>query len=110
MATREELQVAVVKAQAALNDANAALEGFNDLIDNHTYLTLDEAIFGVEDYLRDKAHEDCKGSYNCGLDEYVLDFKVEDVVYTGTLACEYNRHDKTYYYVDETDFTYKVKD
>lgn len=38
---------------------------------------------------------------------YEQEFIVSGVRYLGTLECEYNRHDKTYYYVEDAKFSYK---
>lgn len=55
--------------------------------------------------LEAEAHSDCEGSYNCGNPQYTQQFYVNDVLYEGVLDVEYNRHDKTYYYIEETNFT-----
>ena len=55
------------------------------------------------------AFEDCEGAGNCGMDKYTQEFIVGDMHYIATLTVEYNRHDKTYYYIDETDFTVTPK-
>ena len=57
----------------------------------------------IKETLQDKAHNDCEGSYNRGNDEYTQEYQLidSDVVYLGKIEVEYNRHDKTYYFVDE---------
>lgn len=65
---------------------------------------LDFASAKIEDVLHDRAAQDCEGSYNCGLDKYEQYFMVGDKTYKGILEVEYNRHDKTYYYIDGTNF------
>jgi hypothetical protein len=50
------------------------------------------------------ARDACEGSYCFGDDEYTQDFYVGDDLYRATLTVEYNRHDKTYYYVDGDEF------
>ena len=61
----------------------------------------------INGMLEDLAGSDCEGSYNCGNPQYIQQFYVNDVLYEGILDVEYNRHDKTYYYVEETNFTVK---
>lgn len=107
MATKEELTLSVKTAQAALDAAKSALEAFESSPENHAYDSLDRAKEELYDYLRDKACEDCEGSYNCGSDEYEQEFSVSGERYLATLEVEYNRHDKTYYYVEEA--TLKVE-
>jgi hypothetical protein len=107
MKTREQLELAVKAALDNLNIANQELVAFDDSIDNHTYDTIEDAENSVIDYLLYKAGEDCEGSYNYGDPEYTLEFMVGDQKYIGTLSIEYNRYDKTYYYIDGYDFEYK---
>ncbi|EJO27457.1 hypothetical protein QWC_31731 [Achromobacter marplatensis] len=66
---------------------------------------MEDAEGEVEEMLRGRAHEDCEGSYNCGAEVYDQEFMVDGVKYVGTLKCEYNRHDKTYYYLEEAEFS-----
>ena len=62
------------------------------------------ALKDLEDYIYDVAYEwasrDCEGSHNCGNDSYLVSFKVGDKIYTVDVGFSYNRHDKTYYYVE----------
>ncbi|MCY9737481.1 nicotinate phosphoribosyltransferase [Paenibacillus alvei] len=51
----------------------------------------------------DEATEACAGRHCMGDSEYVKEFKVGDKYYRATYEVEYNRHDKTYYYVDGID-------
>ena len=62
--------------------------------------TIEEAVHTVEDEHHRKAHEDCEGSYNMGDDVYTSLVQVGDKYYNLSTEFEYNRHSKTYYYVD----------
>ena len=108
MSTKEELQAAVEAAEQALAAAQQAVAKFDELPENNMYATLDDAAADLEDKLRDLAHEDCEGAGNCGMPTYTREFIVDGLKYVGTLKVEYNRHDKTYYYIDEADFSYKA--
>jgi len=101
----EELNEAVSTAQEALELAQSDL--FNYLVkpENNTFTDLEVASGTIEGKLYSRADEACEGSYSRGQDEYVQLFYVNDVLYKGTLEVEYNRHDKTYYYIDETEFS-----
>jgi len=105
MTELEELNKAVSKAQEAL--VVAELDLFDYLIkpENNTFTDLEVASNTIEDKLINRAQEACEGSYCRGLDQYVQLFYVNDVLYSGTLEVEYNRHAKTYYYIDGTDFS-----
>ena len=68
----------------------------------------DGEIENLEDYIYDTAYEwasnDCEGSYNCGAEEYTVKFKVNDKLFKVNVGFSYNRHDKTYYYVERQGF------
>lgn len=66
------------------------------------YETLDEAIVEVNDAHFNQAHEDCEGAHNIGSDSYesVVYVKSEAKYYELQTKFSYNRHDKTYYYID----------
>lgn len=108
--TREMLDAAVQAAQNQLNAASLALTEFIALPQNNVFESLEEAVSAIEGRLENQAHADCEGSHNRGEDVYEQEFIVGDIRYLGKLKCEYNRHDKTYYYVEESEFTYEPID
>jgi len=111
MTELEELNKAVSKAQDVLELAQSDLFEYLTKPENNTFTDLEVASDTIQGKLEDRASNDCEGSYCRGNDEYVQLFYVNDVLYSGTLEVEYNRHDKTYYYIDGTDFTVEeVKD
>lgn len=99
----------IADLQKQLDAANAEYYALSTSVENNVYANLEFALAAMEKMMRNEAHEDCEGSYNCGAEKYTRDFKVDDVIYTATLKVEYNRHDKTYYYVDGATFSYKEK-
>lgn len=107
MTTKQELELSVSNAKAALATAEASLQAFNDAPENNRFDNLDDALSHVEDDLRQQAFDDCQGAYNCGADSYSKEFYVGETLYRGTAEFEYNRHDKTYYYIDGCTFTYE---
>lgn len=54
----------------------------------------------IYEIARDWANDDCEGSHNCGNDFYIVSFKFGDKIYEVEVGFSYNRHDKTYYYVE----------
>jgi DNA helicase IV len=100
----KDLELKVKQAQAALDEAVKTLEEAKSLPENNVFDDLEFASAKIEDTLLDKASEDCEGAYNCGLEQYTQLFYVQGELYKGILKVEYNRHDKTYYYVDGHDF------
>jgi hypothetical protein len=99
----------VARAEGVLSDAKNNLESLERDIRNHTYTSIGKACNFIENMLRNKADEDCEGSYCCGLDSYSQDFIVDGKEYIAIMTFEYNRHDKTYYYVDHCEFSYGPK-
>lgn len=110
MPTREQLIQAINDAEVAFNIAKSALIDFDSRAENNVFPDLETAEDEMTRKLRRMAADDCEGAHNFGADEYTAEFTVDGVVYVGTLTVEYNRHDKTYYYVDGYEFTYKVKE
>lgn len=107
MKTKNELELRIKECEKALQEARIELNAFNDAPENNVYDNLDKALYIIEDKLRDQAREDCEGSYNCGNDKYEQEFIVNGEHYMATLTVEYNRHDKTYYYVEKSDFSHR---
>lgn len=109
MTTLEQLKSAVNEAKQALAGAESDLADFQERPENNVYASLDDA-YELEDVLRGLAAQDCEGAYSVGDDEYSREFMVGDRVYVATLKCEYNRHDKTYYYIEEAEFSIAEKE
>lgn len=78
-------------------------------IENNIYANHDLAERVIRKRLNAEAHNDCEGSYCFGDDVYTQQYLIEGspVVYIASLEVEYNRHDKTNYYVDGTSYSYK---
>ena len=104
--SKADLEQALKDARATLAAAEAALEAWDDMPENNVFLDMGTAVSVIEDALLDVASNDCEGSYNRGADTYTRGFIVNGARYIGTLYCEYNRHDKTYYYIDRHSFDY----
>lgn len=104
MDSLEELKSAVKTAKSALEDATLRLEKAQALPWNNVYPSLEAAEYKIEDMLAGRAHEDCEGAGNCGAPEYRQLFMAGDKMYVGIYEVDYNRHDKTYYYVDGSAF------
>jgi hypothetical protein len=100
---RERLVVCVRSAQLELAAAVKDLADFDAQPENNVYPSL-EAAEALEYVLWDRAHEDCEGAGNCGAQEYRQEFLVGGAKYVAIFTPEYNRHDKTYYYIDGIDF------
>jgi hypothetical protein len=100
----ESLKLAIQVAEHNLAFATQALQDFICLPKNNIFSSMAEAESTIEDRLESEAYNDCEGSHNRGLPAYSQEFIVDGIHYIGTLTVEYNRHDKTYYFVDGTEF------
>lgn len=100
----EELKRNVAIAEQDLSAANSALRRFEQLAENNVYESLEHA-HKLKEILWSIASDDCEGSNCCGDDWYERLFTVDGITYTATLQVEYNRHDKTYYYIDSSKFS-----
>lgn len=101
MTTKEWLQSDIDHCEVQLAKAENALYKFMQLPENNRYDDLEVAKAWIYERLYEQATEDCEGSYNCGNEEYKQKFMVAGKTYEATMTLEYNRHDKTYYYIDE---------
>lgn len=104
--SKEEITARLQAAQQAVAAIQTELDEFDSKAENNVFASLDEARYKVEDMLGGRAFQDCEGAHNCGQEEYTQLFMVDGVTYKGVLKCEYNRHDKMYYYVDGSEFSY----
>ena len=102
-----QLKVEIVYAQQALAKLQAEEQSILRLAESNVFETLKEADNEMYGILENRASEDCEGSYNCGDDEYTQEFMVGTQKYLATMTFEYNRHDKTYYYIDSSDYSSK---
>jgi hypothetical protein len=103
--TKDELIAAVRSSTEALAAANLALELFERDPKNNVFESIVEAERALYGALESRASADCEGSYNCGADEYRQGFFVDGVEHVAIASVEYNRHDKTYYYIESFDFS-----
>lgn len=71
--------------------------------DNH-----EDARCRIQDVLCSKADDACEGSDCYGQSKYTQEYQLidSDTVYLGKIEVEYDRHDKTYYFVDEVEYSY----
>lgn len=99
MTEHETLKMYVATARQALADAELALSEFEQRAEHFNYATLDDAQ-DLRDILRRRAIDDCEMAGECGMEEYEQQCYIDGVLHKAVLSVEYDRHDKTYYYVD----------
>ena len=106
MTTLKILQAAVEYTKAAHSKALCELSDFQELPENNVFGDLDTAIAVVKNNMLNKAHDACEGSHCFGESKYTQEFSAAGQKYLGVLEVDYNRHDKTYYFVDSDKFSY----
>lgn len=105
MSEHELLKTQVEACEVLLQAAQTKLDEYESSPEFHTYTTLEDGESSVYNRLYNQASEACEGSFCCGEDKYEQEFIVNGKHFLGTLTLEYNRHDKTYYYIDGEEFT-----
>lgn len=100
LGVRRGLEARVKEAEKALEEAINNLGEWANLIENNVFDSIEDAEQTLEEELREDAHSQCAGAYMYGPEQYVQPFRVLDKDYVFVMDVEYNRHDKTYYYVD----------
>ena len=99
----QELKAKVRDTEKELKRLQKSLESFEDQPEYNRFDSLEEAEGFLEVKYLERAREACEGSYNMGKDHYIQIFYVRDQTYRFRIYIDYNRHDKTYYYVDGWD-------
>lgn len=103
--TRESLVCDVERAKGLYDSTLKILAEFHAKAENNVFKSLEEAGRELEDRLLSEASDDCAGAGNCGCEMYNQEFMVDGIKYMAELEVEYDRHDKTYYYIDEASFS-----
>lgn len=105
------MQTLINKLETQISDKTRELEELNAQLniekakpENNIYVNFETACDFIQNALENKAAEDCEGAYNCGNEQYEQLFMVANDIYKGVLSVEYNRHDKTYYYIEDSKF------
>lgn len=105
MTSLNDLHEELKAAQNAVGEANKRIYDFECSPEQNIYVKLDDAEGYIYERLMRYAGEACEGSHCYGESEYTQEFKVGEDRYIAKLELEYNRHDKTYYYIDGEEFT-----
>lgn len=93
-------KISDLKVEVAL--AEAEMYAFDSALYNNQYSSHDHARTEIENRYEGIADQDCEGAHNCGQSEYKQLYQISDNpnTFEATVSFEYNRHDKTYYYID----------
>lgn len=95
-----EIEARLKVAQTAVKGLENELHLWKTAPENNVFADMDEAWGELEESCLEEARNDCEGAYNFGSDRYVRYCLIEGESYVMVVDVEYNRHDKTYYYVD----------
>lgn len=91
-----------------MNKAQYTLDSIKGNICFFQFETHEDANDSLYEHLGEKASNDCEGSYIVGQDEYTQQYQLigEDTIYEGKIEVDYSRHDKTYYFVEDIEYSY----
>ena len=103
---KEELKAKVKALQVGIAELEKQIEEFDSAPEQNIFDSLEDAEGRITDRFSDIAHEQCEGAGNCGQPEFKQKFSVSGKFYEAKVSFEYNRHDKTYYYIDGTDYSH----
>lgn len=104
---KKAIQEKIKSLEAEIISLNAQLIAIDSSIEANVYQSLNDAKDFITERFQRIAEDACEGSYRYGDSEYKQLFMVDGKTYEATVSFEYNRHDKTYYYVDGTDYSFK---
>ncbi len=99
----------LTEAQEVVTALTILLTQCQSDINNHVYESIEKAEGFLYNQFDNEAADDCEGSGNCGCEEYTQDFIVDGKEYTAIGKFEYDRHDKQFYYVDSSEYSYLEK-
>ena len=105
---KAQIAAEIATHQKAIATLEQSLVDFDSLIENNQYDSHRAAEKFIEGRFSNIASNQCEGSYNCGDDQFQQRYQLtgNPNVFEATVKFEYNRHDKTYYYIDGTDYSY----
>ena len=105
---KEQIAAEIASHYKTIAVLEQSLIDFDSLIENNQYDSHGIAERFIEERFSGIASEQCEGSYNCGNDQFQQRYQLTNNpnVFEATVKFEYNRHDKTYYYIDGTNYSY----
>lgn len=106
MTTKEYYLGVIKEAEKTIAAANDAIQAIESAPENNVYATLKDAEHAIHGRFYSIAEQACEGSYCVGEPEYTQEFTVDGVRYLAKVEFEYNRHDKTYYYIESHSYSY----
>jgi hypothetical protein len=104
--TIKNLNEAIAASQKIVDFNKQALVNFMASPECNVFDSLEHAEGAITDKFESEAFEACEGAYNFGAHEYTQVFSVGNKQYEASVKFEYNRHNKMYYYIDGTDYSY----
>lgn len=106
--SKQQLQTEIKYHQDIISTLENEIEKFDSLLENNQFDEHKMAEYAIRKRFSAIANEECEGAYNLGDDEYSQQYQIRgnEQVFTATVTFEYGRHDKTYYYIDGTTYSF----
>lgn len=104
----KQIAAEIYAHQKAIEVLEQSLIDFDSLIENNQYTDHTNAEYSITGRFENIAHEQCEGAHNCGEEMFKQIYQIagNSNTFEATVKFEYNRHDKTYYYIDGTTYSY----
>ena len=105
---KKQIAASIAEHHKAIAALEQSLIDFDSLIENNQYADHGGAEDSITDRFDGIARTQCEGAGNCGLPMFKQRYQIagNPNTFEATVKFEYNRHDKTYYYIDGTDYSY----
>ena len=105
---KEQIAEEIAAHHKAIAKLEQSLDDFDSLIENNQYTDQKDAEYSITNRFSCIAYEQCEGAGNCGLPMFKQRYQItgNPNTFEATVEFEYNRHDKTYYYIDGTRYSY----
>lgn len=105
---KEQIATEIATHHKAIAVLEQSLMDIDSMIENNQYTDQKNAEYSITEHFSGIAHEQCEGSGNCGEPLFKRRYQIagNPNTFEATVEFEYNRHDKTYYYIDGTEYSY----
>lgn len=105
---KKQIAAEIYAHQQAIGILEQSLDDFDSLIENNQYSDHKNAEYSITGRFSYIASEQCEGSHNYGEEMFKQQYQIagNSNTFEASVQFEYSRHDKTYYYIDETNYSY----
>lgn len=105
---REQIAAEIYAHQKSIEVLEQSLMDIDSSMENNQYTDQKNAEYSITKRFEGIAQKQCEGAYNCGDEQFQQRYQItgNPNVFEATVKFEYNRHDKTYDYIEGTTYSY----